>query len=179
MHLGEAVNERSRDRPGWRGNLAERVRRLIDLEHWAAFRASFRRLGDLLEDIAQGRYGDSAPRTISVMSGDVHHSYVARVAFDEPVQSAVWQLTCSPVHNVVPAPVRLAFRLAWSRAATSAVAAWGRRRGLRPAPVNWNRVAGPVFRNQVAVITIAGSDVSVDFQSAIPGAATWSVDLGG
>ena len=40
-----------------------------------------------------------APATICVLSGDVHHTYVSEAAYPQPMQSRVYQLTCSPMHN--------------------------------------------------------------------------------
>ena len=61
-----------------------------------------------------------APATICVLSGDVHHAYVAQAHFDRPVRSRVYQLTCSPLHNYVPMFMKVAFRVFWSRGAMSA-----------------------------------------------------------
>ena len=56
------------------------------------------------------RPGPTRRRAVSVLSGDVHHSYAARVDLPGPGDdpgavapraAAVHQLTCSPVHNVV------------------------------------------------------------------------------
>jgi len=58
--------------------LAERLRRNVDLEHWAAFGASFAEFEQLLADLAAGAYG-AAPATVTVISGDVHHSYLSPV----------------------------------------------------------------------------------------------------
>ena len=59
--------------PGWRGRLGEAIRQGADLEHWSAFRESFDRLTAMIEQAAA-----SGPATVSVLSGDVHHSYAAR-----------------------------------------------------------------------------------------------------
>lgn len=52
----------------------EKLRRRADLEHWAAFPASFAALAGL---IAEAGSGPDAPATVSVLSGDVHHAYIA------------------------------------------------------------------------------------------------------
>ncbi|GCB49812.1 alkaline phosphatase D family protein [Streptomyces sp. NL15-2K] len=52
----------------------EDLRRRADLEHWAAFPASFDALAALL---AEAGTGPDAPSTVLVLSGDVHHAYVA------------------------------------------------------------------------------------------------------
>jgi len=55
----------------------EWLRQAADIEHWAAFRASFDRLVHRLGEVGAGRCGE-APSTVLVLSGDVHHSYVPR-----------------------------------------------------------------------------------------------------
>jgi len=53
-------------------------------EHWAAFGNSVRLLEDLLERVASGRHG-RAPGSVVLLSGDVHHAYVAHADFaDRP-----------------------------------------------------------------------------------------------
>lgn len=48
--------------------LGERLRRAIDLEHWASFRASFDRLARTLREVAAGERG-GAPASIILLSG--------------------------------------------------------------------------------------------------------------
>ena len=49
-------------------------------------------------------------RRVCVLSCDVHHAYIARPEYGDDVRTPVYQLTCSPLHNRVPRPMRLAFR---------------------------------------------------------------------
>ena len=102
MHHLEAWNEAVNARRLGRGvkPLAEKLRTALDLEHWPAFNRSFRRLCALLGEIGAGRHG-RAPETITVVSGDVHHAYLAQLGFPRGsgVQSAVWQAVCSPFRN--------------------------------------------------------------------------------
>ena len=49
-----------------------------------------------------------------MLSGDVHHAYVARARFDVELDPEVYQLTCSRLHNYVAAAMKLVFRIAWS-----------------------------------------------------------------
>ena len=128
IHHLEAWNEQLADsrRPLGGARLAEKLRRALDLEHWAAFRRSFEALGELFARIGTGTPRQSGarvgagpayapPASISVLSGDVHHSYVARARFADPaVVTPVHQLTCSPIHNQVPAGMRPLMRLGWS-----------------------------------------------------------------
>ena len=136
---------------------AERLRRAVDLEHWAAFGRSFEALGALLGQIAAGAGGVApAPATISVLSGDVHHSYVARALLGTPDHSPVHQLTCSPVHNDVPRAVRPAMRLGWSTVAAKAMRALARSAGVPRPGVRWRRVAGPYFGNAAGLLVHHG-----------------------
>ncbi|HEX6357161.1 MAG TPA: alkaline phosphatase D family protein [Actinophytocola sp.] len=148
-HL-QSMNEVACRRPGWRGRLAEKVRQVGDLEHWASFRASSDRLARLIERIART---DTA--TISVLSGDVHHGYAARVRFPEPVKAAVYQLVCSPVHNKLPPWLRPFFRVAWWRP-LAAVTRWWAHRNSEPQPVEWEKICGPYIGNMVATLRTNG-----------------------
>jgi len=94
----------------------ERIRRAADLEHWAAFGKSFANIEGLLTGLATGAFGQPAA-SVTVISGDVHRSYLAEVDFPAGVnsRSAVYQAVCSPIHNVLPLSFRRLQRLATSR----------------------------------------------------------------
>ena len=150
IHHVEAMNEKlaDSDRP-WVAAGAERIRQALDLEHWAAFGRSFDALGVLLAQLGSGA---GAPATISVLSGDVHHSYAARAHLGTGVTSDVHQLTCSPVHNGLPRAIIAATRLAWTSAAAR-LARGMARMAATPAPsVRWELAAGPYFGNAVSTL---------------------------
>jgi phosphodiesterase/alkaline phosphatase D-like protein len=171
LHDIEAWNESLAD--GARGarvaRWSESLRRAADLEHWAAFQRSFESLAALIRDVAQGKRGERAPATVCVLSGDVHHAYVAKASFGEPVTSQVYQLTCSPLHNYVPTAMKVAFRLAWSRIA---------RRCTRTlldlvtevprTKVGWEREAGPFFGNELMTFIAAGRLALVELAQTRP-----------
>lgn len=144
--------EQDRPRRAWFG---ERLRRAADLEHWASFRRSFVGLSELIAEV--GRRPDG-PASVCVLSGDVHHAYVAEAWFPDdtrpggrPVLSRVYQLTCSPLHNHVPAVMEAAFRVAWSRAADRVTRRLlGVFARVPPPPLAWRRVSGPFFGNEIA-----------------------------
>jgi hypothetical protein len=152
----QSLNENAASKPGWRGWLAERVRQVADLEHWPAFRASFVRLSALIQRVASDEHGRTAPSTVCVLSGDVHHSYVAEASYPKPTGSRVLQLTCSPVHNDPPKPFRLVFRLSWSRPVSAVLRKLADRAGISPDPMEWTKRSGPHFGNSVAVIEVDG-----------------------
>ncbi len=135
---------------------SEKLRRAADLEHWAAFRDSFDRLAGIIRDVGRGHYADGrAPATVCVLSGDVHHAYVATASFPGGADAAVYQLTCSPLHNHVPTPMRLTFRIAWSRVAErSTRAILGVVAKVPPMVMQWSREAGPYFGDELMTLTI-------------------------
>ncbi|MBV2357057.1 alkaline phosphatase family protein [Streptomyces sp. J2-1] len=146
--------------------LGERLRRAADLEHWAAFPRSFADLADLL---AETRSADSAPATICVLSGDVHHAYVAEAAWPSPSDrdgTPVVQLTCSPVHNSVPLTMRLGFRFGWSAPARLLGRALARHGRVAKPPVSWRRTGGPWFGNQLMTLTLRGRAARLRLQRA-------------
>ncbi|MGW0503681.1 alkaline phosphatase D family protein [Micromonospora sp. NPDC003241] len=169
IHHVEAWNEKLADsnRP-WVAGLAEKLRRALDLEHWGAFRRSFEGLAELFARLGTGTPGGPderkgagpaypPPASISVLSGDVHHSYVARVRFADPdVHTPVHQLTCSPIHNQVPAGMRPVMRLGWARGPAGAARAMARTAGVRRSFIKWRKLAGPYFGNAVSTLTNAG-----------------------
>jgi phosphodiesterase/alkaline phosphatase D-like protein len=162
----QSVNERTADLPGWRGRLGEKVRRAGDFEHWPAFIESFLRLTALIAQIADHPGG---PSTVSVLSGDVHHSYAARAEVTapqsrRPVRAAVHQLVCSPVHNYVPAFVKPAFRLGWSAHVARLTGRWAHRHGVPPLDVTWTNTCGPLFGNTIATLEIDGRHAEVYFE---------------
>ncbi|MFW0795043.1 alkaline phosphatase D family protein [Gordonia sp. CPCC 205515] len=158
----EAVNEIAAHRSGWRGRVAEKIRQGADLEHWQAFGDSFDRLTTLIRDLAS--QPTEAPSTITVLSGDVHHSYAARVDFSTAVKSSVYQLVCSPVHNVVPPYVKPMFIAGWSSLLGRLTRRWARHSGAPVLPMSWTKENGPIFGNTIAAVVFVGRSARVLFE---------------
>ncbi|MFE6195121.1 alkaline phosphatase D family protein [Streptomyces sp. NPDC057838] len=150
--------------PRWAG-LSEKVRRAADLEHWSAFPESFARLAEL---IAEAGSGADAPATVCVLSGDVHHAYIAEPSWrSRPGPDArVVQLVCSPVHNSVPLSMRLAFRAGWSAAARGFGRLLARHGRLSRSPVGWRKTGGPWFGNQLMTLTLRGRSARLRLEHA-------------
>ncbi|MCX5232642.1 alkaline phosphatase D family protein [Streptomyces sp. NPDC006553] len=153
--------------PRW-ARFGEWLRRRADLEHWAAFTASFHRLTDTVAEVGRR---DAAPATVCVLSGDVHHAYVAEPVWPAGQQprSRVFQFTCSPLHNSVPVVMRVGFRVGWSRFAQGIghlLALHGR--VGRPA-VRWERTGGPWFGNQLMTLTLRGRTARLRLEKASTG----------
>ncbi|BDD71900.1 MULTISPECIES: alkaline phosphatase D family protein [Streptomyces] len=142
----------------------ERIRRGADLEHWSAFPSSFDALGDLIADAGTG---PGAPASVSVLSGDVHHAYVAEPSWPGRTPDArVAQLTCSPVHNSVPLSIRLGFRFGWSAPARALGRRIARHGRCAPPSVSWRRTGGPWFGNQIMTLTLRGRSARLRLEQA-------------
>jgi hypothetical protein len=166
IHDLEAASERwaeSRSRP--LAAFGERLRRAFDLEHWPAFGASFDDLAALLGDIGRrDAERSSPPISISVLSGDVHHSYVARALYGPDVVTPVHQLTCSPVHNRVPSVLKPLMRLAWRRRGKRIGRVLARRAGATRPLISWRKVAGPFFGNAISTLGLDRSTACVTIE---------------
>ncbi|MFF9491293.1 alkaline phosphatase D family protein [Streptomyces flaveolus] len=144
--------------------LGERIRRGADLEHWPAFPASFDALAGLIADAGTG---PGAPATVSVLSGDVHHAYVAEPSWPgRDTDARVVQLTCSPVHNSVPLSMRLGFRFGWSAPARALGRRIARHGRCSPPAVSWRRTGGPWFGNQLMTLTLRGRSARLRLEQA-------------
>jgi phosphodiesterase/alkaline phosphatase D-like protein len=141
----------------WRGWLAERVRQAADLEHWAAFGKSFERLGRALTAVARGDHGP-APATALVLSGDVHHAYAAELVSPGGLDARVHQLTVSPLHNQAPHPIRVGFRIGWSRRARRFTESLARLVKAEESALEWEKQAGPFFGNQIGELVLSGRE---------------------
>jgi hypothetical protein len=170
MHHLESWNEAVCD--GAWGRLAARagetVRQALDLEHWAAFQRCFNRLSVLLEDVAAGRRGE-APATILLLSGDVHHAYVAEARFPgREVTSRVLQATCSPIRNPLGKHERWALRAAFTRPVTALARRMARAAGVPEPAMRWSFAETPAFDNQIAVLDLSGRDATLRIEKTVP-----------
>ncbi len=162
VHHLQSWNELACSERGRWPKLAERIRQVGDLEHWAAFRDSFDRLTGLLRAAAD------RPRTasVSVLSGDVHHSYLAAAEFTPPSRSRVVQVTCSPLHNATPPHLTVPLRFAWSRPLAAVLRRLAGRAGVPSVPLGWSKSAGPYFGNMVGLLDTDGEHATVSLQRA-------------
>jgi hypothetical protein len=124
----------------------------------------------LLREVGAGKRG-RAPETITVLSGDVHHAYLAQIGFPpgSGVQSAVWQAVCSPFRNPLDHHERRAILGAWTPAATRITRGLARAAGVKPPPVDWRLIHDePWFNNQVGWIELAGPRARFLLEKALP-----------
>ena len=146
---------------------SEKLRRALDLEHWAAFQSSFTRLIDLITDVACGRRG-KPPASIVMLGGDVHQAYLETVGFPKslPVRSAVYQAVCSPFRNQLGKRDRRMLRIA----RRSRVVGWLARRlahwaGVPDPSVRWRVLQQPTWRNQVGWLTLDGRRMELTIET--------------
>jgi hypothetical protein len=171
MHFVEAWNEAVCN--GAWGRLAARggewARRELDLEHWAAFGMSFNRLARLVQEVGSGERGEP-PASIVVVSGDVHHAYLAEVAYprDAGMKSAVYQATCSPMRNPLDESEKRMIRIGVSRFGHAVGRVLARTAGVEDPGIRWRFCEGPLFNNQVATLKIDGREACMRLDKTVP-----------
>jgi hypothetical protein len=163
VHHLEAWNEAVCD-GAWGGpvqRLGERLRRAVDLEHWAAYQLSFGRLVDLLRSIARGLDG-RPPASITILSGDVHTTYVADVELGGTAGDAsVRQIVCSPFRNPLKARERRIVKTTGSRAAARVFSRMARLAGVEPTGASWELASAQTFDNVIGQLELDGRGASV------------------
>jgi len=162
LHYLEAWNE-ALAAGGWgrrAARLSEKLRWEIDLEHWAAFQDGFRRVCHMVSEVAAGQRG-AAPATVTFLSGDVHHSYVAEVEGHHEGRSRILQLVCSPIRNPLPRAIRAATAILAHRVARPLGALVARSAKAPEPPWHWNTIEGPWYDNNLAVAEVRGDQLEV------------------
>lgn len=173
IHHAEAWNDALCD-GAWGeriAKLSEKLREHQNLGHWSAFPESFRRFADLLRSVAAGERG-VPPASIAVLSGDVHHAYLAQAGFPpgSGAKSRVYQAVCSPFRNPLDKKERRIMRFAWSRAGKHIFRALARAAGVEVPDIQWSLThPEPWFDNQVAMLEIAGRHARMRLEKTIPG----------
>jgi PhoD-like phosphatase len=164
----EAVCAGAWGRPAAR--VGEGMRQLVDLEHWSAFQDSFTGLAKLLRSVASGeRSSGDPPASVAVLSGDVHHGYLAEMDFGDGVRSPVYQAASSPLRNPLGLPERLAMRFGWSKMGERIGKTLTRLVGVEGPSLSWRLVhEEPWFDNHVSSLAIRGREASLKVEKTIP-----------
>jgi len=148
--------------------LGERMRQAADLEHWAAFEASFRTMARDVLAVARGERGP-APASVAFLSGDVHYSYLAKVTAPVTGAAPISQVVCSPLRNPLASPFRWANVLACKPGLAAPLRALAAAAGVPRPPLKWRITRGPWFDNMIATIEISGRDCRVRWEAATGG----------
>ena len=150
--------------------VGEKIRQGVDLEHWAAFNDSFDRLAALIESVAAGHRG-RPPGSVVVLSGDVHHTYLAELSFRGEHaghdHSPAWQAVCSPLRNPLPRDQRAAHKRAFERPARAVTGWLARRAGVEPEEIDWRVVEGPRFDNHLGELELDGRSAMLRVERAV------------
>ncbi len=145
--------------------LAEKLRQAVDLEHWAAFRATFHKLADLVAAVGRGQ---DPPASVLLLSGDVHCSYTAAASLDgiDPERTGFHQLTMSPFRNPLEPPIRVANHLLDIRPVKGLTHWLARRAGVADVPISWQIDHGLWFDNGLMTVVIEGRRATLEVDHA-------------
>jgi hypothetical protein len=172
MHYLEAWNEAVCE-GAWGpvgAHYGEKLRQGLDLEHWAAFGQSLERMMGIFRAVGTGERGEP-PASIVALSGDVHHAYLAEVAFPvgTGMRSTAWQATCSPFRNPLDSKERTVMRFMASAPARVIMRGLARMAGVEDPSVRWRYVhPEPWFDNQVATIELDDRRARVVLEKTLP-----------
>ncbi|WP_200948051.1 alkaline phosphatase D family protein [Nocardioides sp. Soil774] len=160
LHHLEAFSEALADGAwGDRGARAgERLRQLVDLEHWGAFQKSFQEVAHQVMEVAAGERG-AAPSTVTFLSGDVHHSYVSEATparHGRELRSTILQAVCSPIRNPLSRNMRFATAVLSYGVAGPVGRLASRSARVPDAPLTWRYAEGPWFDNNLACLQLDG-----------------------
>jgi len=169
LHHLEAWDEAVADGNAWgrrAGRVAEKLRQTGVMDHWASFNRSFERLTVLLRELATGVHGDP-PALIVMLSGDVHHCYLAQVDLpsEAGARTPVWQAVCSAYRKSLLPRERLVMRFANSRVAGALARGLARSAGREAPDVGWRLVEDPCYGNQVGTLVLGPGRAQVRVQT--------------
>jgi hypothetical protein len=162
LHHVEAFDEALTDGAWGRVGalVGEKLRRVAVMDHWASFQRTFHKLAALVDDVAHGRVGE-APATVVMLSGDVHHCYLAEVVFRDGARSRVWQAVCSAFRKELAPEEKRIIAFGHSVVAERLARRLARCAGVPPLPLDWRVVERPAYGNQVATLTLDGERASL------------------
>jgi hypothetical protein len=125
---------------------------------------------DLLRSVGSGERG-GPPASIVMLGGDVHHAYLAEVAFhrDDGVTAPVWQAVCSPFRNPLDARERRVIKAAGTRAAYAITRLLARAARVPDPRIRWRLCDKPTFDFLFATIDIDGRRAELRIEKTPPG----------
>ena len=139
--------------------VGERLRRAVDLEHWAAFQQGFLQVARMTLEVASGSPRDGAPhRAVPVgrrapQLRGVGVAGPARVT-DVTIQGRILQAVCSPIRNPLPAPMVRVMRAGTRRSMGRLVRRLAKAAKVPVSPLGWAVDRGPWVDNNLAVLEV-------------------------
>jgi hypothetical protein len=151
-------------------NIGEYIRQALDLEHWSAFHDSFAGLVRLLRAIGAGeRSNGHPPASMVVLSGDVHHGYLAEIDLGDGVKSAIYQSVGSPLRNPLGLPERLALGAGWTKTGGLVGKTLARLAGVEEPSVSWRLTHDePWFENHISTLELRGREATLRVEKTNP-----------
>ena len=137
-------------------NLSERLRRAVDLEHWAAFNRSFEQLCDWLRTVACGTDGAEPPATVLLLGGDVHCSSISEVDLEAGPTCRVHQLVCSPYRNPLSTKERRVVQATGSRLSEMVFSRLAKLAGVATPSASWRATRRATFDNGLGELLLDG-----------------------
>lgn len=121
-------------------------------------------------DVSRG-LGGEPPATITILSGDVHTSYVAEVDLGAGAgPSRVNQVVCSPFRNPLKPLNRRVVRATGSRAAAAAFSALARACGVPAPSATWKIVSRPSYDNSIGELELDERTARITLYRSTPAA---------
>ena len=113
-----------------------------------------------------GRAGEP-PSSIVMLSGDVHHCYLAEVGFrpGTRARSRVWQAVCSAFRKELAPHEQRVIAFGHSVLAERLARRLARAAGVAPLPLDWRVVERPAYANQIATLTLDGEHATLAIEA--------------
>jgi hypothetical protein len=146
---------------------AEGFRRSQDLDHWASFHDSFAAMVELIGNVASGEKG-APPSTVLILSGDVHHGYLAEATLANHPESRIYQAVCSPLRNALPREKSFLQDNAWTRSASLVARLLARLARIPEEPLTWRLTHDAAFfDNQIATLELEARSATITFEKCV------------
>jgi hypothetical protein len=146
----------------------EKLRRGVDLEHWAAFHDGFLQVAEMTTAVANGKRG-KAPGTVTFLSGDVHHSYIAEARLPRGggrgERSRILQAVCSPIRNQLPRKVKAGMAMLSHGAFTPLTWTLARLARVPRPELRWDITHGPWYDNNLATVETRGRRLAMKWEA--------------
>jgi hypothetical protein len=84
----------------------------------------------------------------------------------------VYQITCSPINNTIPLPMRIVFHIGWSNTVERIVRFIDRWTRVPPVPIHWHHPSGPHFGNMLALLTLDERSPRIRLERSVKTEAT-------
>ncbi|HET6885072.1 MAG TPA: alkaline phosphatase family protein, partial [Rubrobacteraceae bacterium] len=127
-------------------------------------------LAALLRSVGSGeRSNGKPPASVVVLSGDVHHGYLAEMDLGNDVRSAVYQSVASPLRNPLGLPERLALGAGWTRTGERIGKTLARLSGVDEPPVHWRLIhEKPWFENHISTLELRRHEATLTVEKTNP-----------